>query len=347
MGITLKEVNGMNPVDADRLKMGGIHNAKLLAYQDPGLLADEIGLREADLQRLVTNVRNMLPNTKLRPAAAVETELKHRSRLSTGIKGLDRLLQGGFTTGSVIEIHGPPRSGKTQWCHQLAVTSQLSPEEGGLEGEVIWLDCERGFTPLIIRADALRFGLDPDAVMSNIRHVSILTQSHMVDYLSTLTELCSEDIALVVCDCLGMLFPAELDRKDHYETTVSRLGTVLETFSNLTLATESTFLYTNQVYSRFVLSGGSYLWPLNNNLMGQMSDYRFKARARSPPDGKMFNLVDAPDIPPFEYRASLSWGGFYDLSDRIPPEGVIEYVNKQLAARYQGTIDDDEEPLYT
>ena len=42
--------------------------------------------------------------------------------LSTGSKSLDTLLGGGMETGSITEIFGEFRTGKTQLCHTLCVT---------------------------------------------------------------------------------------------------------------------------------------------------------------------------------------------------------------------------------
>ena len=45
--------------------------------------------------------------------------------LTTGSKELDKLLGGGIETGSITEIFGEFRTGKTQICHTLCVTSQV------------------------------------------------------------------------------------------------------------------------------------------------------------------------------------------------------------------------------
>ena len=46
-------------------------------------------------------------------------------KLTTGSKELDRLLGGGIETGSITEVFGEFRCGKSQLCHMLAVTSQV------------------------------------------------------------------------------------------------------------------------------------------------------------------------------------------------------------------------------
>jgi DNA repair protein RAD51 len=58
-------------------------------------------------------------------------------QLSTGSKELDKLLEGGIETGSITEIFGEFRTGKTQLCHQLCVTCQLSIDQGGGEGKAL------------------------------------------------------------------------------------------------------------------------------------------------------------------------------------------------------------------
>ena len=51
--------------------------------------------------------------------------------ISTGSKDLDSLLAGGIETGSVTEVFGEFRTGKTQLCHTLCVTCQLPLDQGG------------------------------------------------------------------------------------------------------------------------------------------------------------------------------------------------------------------------
>ena len=43
--------------------------------------------------------------------------------LSTGSEKFDKLLGGGIETGSITEMFGEFRTGKTQICHTLCVTS--------------------------------------------------------------------------------------------------------------------------------------------------------------------------------------------------------------------------------
>lgn len=52
------------------------------------------------------------------------------------------MLEGGIETGSLTEIFGEFRTGKTQLCHTLAVMAQRPLDMGGAEGRVLYVDTE-------------------------------------------------------------------------------------------------------------------------------------------------------------------------------------------------------------
>lgn len=54
---------------------------------------------------------------------------------------------GGIESQSITEAFGEFRTGKTQLCHTLAVTSQLPFSMGGGNGKVIYIDTEGTFRP--------------------------------------------------------------------------------------------------------------------------------------------------------------------------------------------------------
>ena len=66
------------------------------------------------------------------------------------------LLGGGIETGSITEIFGEFRTGKTQLCHTLCVTAQRPLDQGGAEGRVIYVDTEGTFRPQKLVAIAER-----------------------------------------------------------------------------------------------------------------------------------------------------------------------------------------------
>ena len=65
-------------------------------------------------------------------------------------------LTGGMETGSITEIFGEFRTGKSQLCHQLCVTCQLPIDQGGGEGKAMYIDTEGTFRPERLMAIADR-----------------------------------------------------------------------------------------------------------------------------------------------------------------------------------------------
>lgn len=83
------------------------------------------GMSETKAEKILTEASKLIPM-----GFTTATEF-HQKRagivyLTTGSKELDRLLGGGIETGSITEIFGEFRTGKTQICHTLAVTCQVS-----------------------------------------------------------------------------------------------------------------------------------------------------------------------------------------------------------------------------
>lgn len=73
--------------------------------------------------------------------------VKFATRTNWFVFLLGQLLGGGIETGSITEVFGEFRTGKTQLCHTLAVTCQLPIANGGGEGKCLYIDTEGTFRP--------------------------------------------------------------------------------------------------------------------------------------------------------------------------------------------------------
>ena len=62
---------------------------------------------------------------------------KDIAQITTGSTEVDILLQGGIETGSITEVFGEFRTGKSQLCHTLCITCQLPVDQGGAEGKAM------------------------------------------------------------------------------------------------------------------------------------------------------------------------------------------------------------------
>jgi len=75
-------------------------------------------------------------------------------RVSTGIPGLDELLEGGFVRGSTILVTGGTGTGKTTFCAQFILEGLKKNEPG------VYITMEED--PEDIKTDLIRFGFDFD-----------------------------------------------------------------------------------------------------------------------------------------------------------------------------------------
>ena len=99
--------------------------------------------------------------------------------LTSGSVEIDKLLEGGVETGSITEVFGEFRTGKTQLCHTLCVTCQMAVTDGGAEGKALYIDTEGTFRPARLQAIAERFGLDPTVALENVQQAMALQQMQM------------------------------------------------------------------------------------------------------------------------------------------------------------------------
>jgi len=60
---------------------------------------------------------------------------------------IDEMLGGGVPRRAITEIIGTPGIGKTQFCMQVAVDTQIPTMFGGIGGESVYIDTEGSFTP--------------------------------------------------------------------------------------------------------------------------------------------------------------------------------------------------------
>ena len=95
-------------------------------------------------------------------------KLSCRMKLSTGSSQLDQILGGGVETGSITEIYGEFRCGKTQIAHTMSVLAQLDPEQGGGAGRVLYIDTEGTFRPDRVKQIAEARGYLAEGVQDNI-----------------------------------------------------------------------------------------------------------------------------------------------------------------------------------
>ena len=171
------EGGGVSTADLKKLKERGFHTVESIAYATKKELTEIKGISDQKVEKL-----HLAAHKVVRMGFSTATEL-HLQRqeictLPTGCKELDELLKGGIETGSITEIYGEFRTGKTQLCHTLCVTSQLPLEQGGAEGKAMYIDTEGTFRPERLMEIAEKYGLNGQDVLDNVSYARAYNSEH-------------------------------------------------------------------------------------------------------------------------------------------------------------------------
>ncbi|KAF1320479.1 DNA repair protein rad51, partial [Globisporangium splendens] len=212
------EQAGVNATDVNKLKEAGMHTVDAVAMATKKQLIAIKGISEVKAEKMLkaaremvnvgfTTVCAMFPFCMCTTAAEVFQSRKDLITLTTGSNALDELLKGGFETGSITELFGEFRTGKTQLCHQLCVTCQLPVDRGGGEGKALYIDTEGTFRPQRLVAIAERYGLDGESVLDNVAFARAYNSEHQMQLLVQASAMMAESrFALVIVDSATALF---------------------------------------------------------------------------------------------------------------------------------------------
>ena len=117
-----------------------------VVYAPKRKLAEIKGISEQKADKMKAEAMKIVPSG-FTTATEMHMERSQLINITTGSKELDKLLNGGFETGSITELFGEFRTGKSQLCHTIAVTCQLPVDNGGGEGKCLYIDTEGTFRP--------------------------------------------------------------------------------------------------------------------------------------------------------------------------------------------------------
>ena len=249
------------------------------------------------------------------------TEL-HRQRqdiiqVTTGSKELDKLLEGGFETGSITEIFGEFRTGKTQLCHQICVTCQLPLDQGGGEGKALYIDTEGTFRPERILAIAERYGLNGDDVLDNIAYARAYNTDHQSQLLVQASAMMAESrFAVLVVDSATALYRTDYSGRGELSARQMHLARFLRTLQRLADEYGVAVVITNQVVAQ--VDGNAMFAdpkkPIGGNIMAHASTTRLYLR-KGRGESRICKIYDSPCLPEAEAPFSINANGIGDSTD--------------------------------
>lgn len=121
----LERVKGLDEVVLK--KISPISTVEQLLQKSVVELVQSSGITETAAQVLLKRV-----SEEVAPKCIALDKISFENYLPTDLIVLDEQLKGGLPARSMTELVGPAGSGKTQFCHMLAVQATLPRKYGGL-----------------------------------------------------------------------------------------------------------------------------------------------------------------------------------------------------------------------
>ena len=300
-----------------KLHEAGYHTVEAIAYTPKKMLLNVKGISEAKADKI------LMEATKLVPMGFTTATEFHQRRaeivyLSTGSKELDKLLGGGLETGSITELFGEFRTGKTQLCHTLAVTCQLPVEQGGGAGKCLYIDTEGTFRPERLVAAAQRFGLNPDEVLDNVAYARAYNSDHQSALLLQASAMMSESrYALLIVDSATALYRTDFSGRGELSARQMHLARFLRTLLRLADEFGVAVLISNQVVAQVdgaALFNADPKKPIGGNIMAHASTTRLYLR-KGRGEQRICKIYDSPCLPEAEAVFAIYPDGIGDAND--------------------------------
>uniref|UniRef100_H3GER8 DNA repair protein RAD51 homolog n=1 Tax=Phytophthora ramorum TaxID=164328 RepID=H3GER8_PHYRM len=311
--VNILEQAGINATDVNKLKDAGMYTVDAVAMATKKQLVGIKGISEVKAEKILKAARDMV-NVGFTTAADVLESRKDLITLSTGSNAVDELLKGGVETGSITELFGEFRTGKTQLCHQLCVTCQLPVDRGGGEGKALFIDTEGTFRPQRLQAIAERYGLDGDSVLDNVAFARAYNSEHQMQLLVQASAMMAESrFALVIVDSATALFRTDYSGRGELAARQQELAKFLRALTRMADEFGVAVVITNQMTAN--PDSGMFakdpLQPIGGNIMAHASCTRLRLK-KGRGENRVMKVVDSPILPESEAIYSITEQGIQD-----------------------------------
>lgn len=235
--------------------------------------------------------------------------------ITTGSKNLDAILGGGMETGSITELYGEFRTGKSQLCHTLAVTCQLPVDMGGGEGKCLYIDTEGTFRPTRLLAVAERYGLNGEEVLDNVAYARAYNADHQLQLLMQASAMMAESrFSLLIVDSLTSLYRTDFSGRGELSARQMHLAKFLRGLMRLADEFGVAVVITNQVVAQ--VDGATAFTadakkPIGGNIVAHASTTRLSLR-KGRGNQRICRVADSPCLPEADAVFAIGAEGIID-----------------------------------
>lgn len=309
---TLDDLPGVGEATLKKLKEAGVISMRTLAVYPLTKLIDDAGIGEKTALKIIKAAQD-IEKMGFKSADLIWEKRRNLNHLTTSSQNFDDLLAGGIEPGSVTELFGEYRTGKTQLAHQLCVNVQQPYDKGGLEGNALYIDTEGTFRPERIIQMATALELDYNQVLKNIIIGRAYNSDHQVLLAREAARIIKEkNIKLVIVDSIIGHFRSEYvgrgtlaNRQQLLNSHIHDLLRLTETFDELAV------VFTNQVSSRPDVFYGNPITHTGGHVLAHGATVRIYLR-KGKGEQRVAKIVDAPHLPEEDAVFTITEDGIRD-----------------------------------
>ncbi|KAF4446608.1 DNA repair protein rhp51 [Fusarium austroafricanum] len=312
----LEGIAGLTKRDIQLVIDGGYNTVESVAYTPRRVLEQIKGISEQKATKILGEASKLVPM-----GFTTATEMHQRRSelisITTGSKNLDTLLAGGIETGSVTELFGEFRTGKSQICHTLAVTCQLPFDMGGGEGKCMYIDTEGTFRPVRLLGVANRFGLSGEEVLDNVAYARAYNSDHQLQLLNQAAAMmCETRFSLLIVDSATSLYRTDFCGRGELSNRQTHLAKFMRTLQRLADEFGIAVVITNQVVAQ-VDGGPSAMFnpdpkkPIGGNIIAHASTTRISLK-KGRGETRIAKIYDSPCLPESDTLFAIGEEGIGD-----------------------------------
>ncbi len=309
--LTIQDLPGVGAATAEKLESAGYRDLMSVAVSTLGELIETTGVSEAVARKMINTARESM---KMDFETGTEVLKKRQlvTKISTGARNFDAMMEGGFETGAITECFGEFGCGKTQIGHALAVNALKEDSEA----VVVYIDTENTFRPERLQQLALGAGLDCDDALSRIMVARAYNSDHQMLLAEKVDNIITEQkkkVKLVVVDSLTSHFRAEFIGRGTLAERQQKLNRHMHVLSKIASSHNICVYVTNQVMAKPDQFFGDPTTAIGGHVVGHASTFRIYLR-KGKKGTRVAKLVDAPNIADSECCFEVQKEGLKDVN---------------------------------
>ncbi|KAB0342144.1 hypothetical protein FD754_019070 [Muntiacus muntjak] len=330
--ISRLEQCGINANDVKKLEEAGFHTVEAVAYAPKKELINIKGISEAKADKILISIRSSWSIVSFKVCVSLLIFcLVDLSIVVSGVLKSPTIIVlllissfilvsvcRGIETGSITEMFGEFRTGKTQICHTLAVTCQLPIDRGGGEGKAMYIDTEGTFRPERLLAVAERYGLSGSDVLDNVAYARGFNTDHQTQLLYQASAMMVESrYALLIVDSATALYRTDYSGRGELSARQMHLARFLRMLLRLADEFGVAVVITNQVVAQVdgaAMFAADPKKPIGGNIIAHASTTRLYLR-KGRGETRICKIYDSPCLPEAEAMFAINADGVGDAKD--------------------------------